>query len=347
MACSQATIKSGPLYLRRLPNENQQRPIDPCTDFWRCPDIGFTNGIDAGTARGPVSAAAPPVPNTIKVTVRNASANPIDDVEVQVWVCDFGVGIGPAGARASAGGPKGVGEVPWYVGTVPGNGQASASVAWDVTRDDVTQNNGHFCIIANVYGDDVGTRIVTDPLPQQEVIFICCDSHHGWRNINVVAASMAMIKEGEERFVFPFMVGNPTADDLEGTLTVTQVQQGVLGPTERDHLLSGGLLEWSDPEQDPTCTRLLLGGDAQLPPEEQVIAHAARRELHDLGLDGDLGSGREVPFRLGRDDQVRMQIQGSFDRGTRAGEILAFDVVQHDAKGEVLSGARMLAAVGR
>jgi hypothetical protein len=348
MTCNEGTVKSGPIYLRRLVGENEKRPIEPCTDFWRCPDIEIQGGIDAGTAKAP-STAGTTIDNYIQVTVRNAGTKTIENVEVQVWVCDYGVGIGPKGGIPSAGGPAGLG--PRLLGDIASGASASAKLRWRVTHDDAIRNpDGHHCIIANAYGtapDDNGLEISVTPPFTKDVIFICCDSHHGWRNINAKVASGMLIAQGEGEFVFPLLVGNPTVNDLEGILTVTQVQQGGFGPTEREHLLSGGHVEWTHPDQDPKCTRLVLGGDADLPPDQQVIVSGTDRPMLDLGLDGDLGSGSEVKFALRPDDVMPLRVLGRFDPKTQPGEVFIFDVVQRDSNGEVLSGARMLATVVR
>jgi hypothetical protein len=348
MVCSDETTKSGPLYLRRKPGENEKRPIEPCTDFWMCPDLAIDGGIDAGTAKAPAGPNDPPVENRIKVTVRNAAASTIQNVAVQVWVCDYGVGIGPKGGIPSAGGANGLG--PRLLGDIASGGSATAVLRWFVTYADAQRNpDGHHCIIANAFGDapDTGVQIRTNPLPTQDVIFICCDSHHGWRNINVKVASSMLIAQGEERFEFPFLLGNPTEGDLEGTLTVTEAGSGGFGITERDHLLSGGLVEWTDPGQDPECTRLVLGGDATLPPEEQVIVRGTGRRMVELGLDGEFGTGAGITFALPPDGTMPMRVTGVFDPDTQPGEVFVFDVIQRNGNGDVLAGARMLAAVVR
>jgi len=341
MACAEGTVKSGPLYLSRLPGEGMQRPIEPCTNFWTCNDIKLGNGeydapaTDDDTVRK----------NEIKVTVRNGGTEPVTNVTLQVWVCDYNVGIGPAGGIDSAGGAGGLGDR--YL-TVLEKGQSKEfTLFWYATYADRVRNpGGHHCIIANVKGDAPETGTLIDTAATQDVIFICCDSHHGWRNIAAKPISKKLMAEGDDRFDLGFLLGNPTRNDLEGTLTVTEVPMG-FGAVERDHLLNLGWVEWTDPRLDPVCTRLVLAGEGGFPPGKSVVVAGTDRRMADLGMEGGIGAGREIPFRIGPDDQIPMRVTGVFDRDAEPGEVFVFDVVQQDTKGNVLSGARMLAAVGR
>jgi hypothetical protein len=341
MACAEGTLKSGPLYLSRLPGEGPQRPIEPCTNFWTCDDIKLGNGQYAA----PIADDGTVVPNDIKVTVRNGGAQPVTNVYVQVWICDYNVGIGPAGGIASAGGKSGLG--PRFLGNLAAGASREITVRWYATFADRVRNpDGHHCIIANAYGDAPDTGVFIPSNATQDVIFICCDSHHGWRNLVAKPISKKLIVEGDDRFELGFLLGNPTRNDLEGLITVTEVPMG-FGIVERNHLLDLGLVEWTDPRLDPVCTRLVLAGEGEFPPGKSVVVAGTDRRMADLGMEGGVGAGREIPFRIGPDDQVPMRVTGVFDRDTEPGEVFVFDVVQHDAKGNVLSGARMLAAVGR
>src|SRR5579862_4090152 len=101
MPCNPADIKSKQLTIRwsdgsgGSPADDGTRPLPDNTAYYESPDLKLSGGVDEGTAKVGV-------PNTVWAHVTNNGAEAVTGVNIEVWVCNFVLGINPASALASS-----------------------------------------------------------------------------------------------------------------------------------------------------------------------------------------------------------------------------------------------------
>src|SRR4051794_5134152 len=145
----------GSLFIKFRANDTGTRPINPCTGFWESPSLWLTGGFDASTAKVDVV-------NTIHAVVDNmASGQEKTGVRVQVWVCNYTIGVGPGGVTPSS--PGGASGSIRTIGTIAAGASGEATIDWTPTEDDLVNaadpNSGHVCLGANCY-------TLTDAVPE-------------------------------------------------------------------------------------------------------------------------------------------------------------------------------------
>lgn len=303
MACIESDIHSGDLLIKTTTSDTGERPLVPCTDYWRSPSVWLDGGVDQATAKVGV-------PNTINVRVHNISANDIADVNVEAWVCDYTVGVGPSGGIPSAGGSL---PMTGFIATIPANSQRTAvcSPAWTPLASDVATFNGHVCIAANCFSDGGdGASVIGEPLK------ICCDSHHAQRNIAIKAVGRSKAMR------FRFQVANPDLD--EERLFFIHVEEvrgrGAFGRAEREQVRSG--------------------------PLRKLDLRKSRFRPLALHFEGDdIKPGQEVEMVLRPKEPRVLELVAEFNEREQIGNFHTFDIIERTDDGDVVGGARVLAVI--
>lgn len=226
MPCAPADIKSGKLLIKDQATDTGVRPFADGDNepYYLSPSINLVGGVDQGTAK--VGAA-----NTIDVTVKNISTDAISDITIEVWVCDFTMGVSPASSLNSAN-PGGAPLIGFFAGPLQPNAEQviPTESAWTPTGADAALNGGHVCIAANCFSDSDGA-----PLAAENNAFkFLCDSHHAQRNIHI-----AQVSPGMHRFHFNMRVAN--ANPRLGAITHVQIQH-VVGQRAFTDAIRGQLL---------------------------------------------------------------------------------------------------------
>src|SRR5205814_1640439 len=101
MPCLPEETHSGPLLIKFSSSDAGAREIAGCgttNPYWLSPSL-FLGGGAVNPTTADVGAA-----NEVHVRVDNISTQAVQDVNVQVWVCDYTMGVSPASGRPSAGG---------------------------------------------------------------------------------------------------------------------------------------------------------------------------------------------------------------------------------------------------
>ena len=317
MPCTEETIKSGSLVIRYSEEDMGSRPINPCNNYWISGDIWLEGGHSQTQAKVGVE-------NTVKVLVKNISQNAINDVNVQVWVCDFTAGVSPNSGLASAGGNS---PMTGYAETIEGNAfkEIVCEPSWIPTDKDARLNNGHVCLAANCYSED---RIRDGALIPPGVFNFCCDSHHGQRNIAVIEVKkpsprpLEGVEEPSPERDFGFFAANPSeVSSVESVLTISQVTgQEELSQSEHDLLRSG-----------PYANREI---------------HLSPYEALDFQLEGEgFEPGTEVSLSLKPNERREMKMKIVLNPAVEVDHLTSFEVVHKTLDGELLGGFRVLALV--
>ena len=192
MPCSEADTHSKRLTLRDSTTDDGTRPLADGTAYWESPDLFINGGIDPGTAKVGVD-------NHIMANVHNETQAPISNVNLEVWVCDFTMGINPSSALTSSN-PGGAPMTGFAAGPIPSGGNLVVDCGiWRPVSTDASLNGGHVCIAGNCYGDGDGA-----PFSGSDFKFLC-DCHHGQHNIAVVQLAMNKIRD----FQFEMIAANP------------------------------------------------------------------------------------------------------------------------------------------
>ncbi len=227
MPCSEADTHSKRLTLRDSTADDGTRPLADGTAYWESPDLFINGGIDPGTAK--VGAD-----NHIMANVHNETQAPISNINLEVWVCDYTMGINPSSALASSN-PGGAPMTGFASGPIPAGGNLVVDCGiWHPVPADASLNGGHVCIAGNCYGDGDGA-----PFSGSDFKFLC-DCHHGQHNIAVVQLAMNKIRD----FHFQMIAANPflRQDRAETFITLNQPthkQRPALYPVKADIVFRG------------------------------------------------------------------------------------------------------------
>lgn len=373
MPCNE--VVHGALLIKDSPTDAGTRPFadGDSEPYWNSPSIRLVGGVDDGTAK--VGAQ-----NTIVVTVANISQNPLSDVSVEVWVCDFTMGVSPASSLTSSN-PGGQALTGFFSGPLAPGAQHDISTSpWTPVAADAALNGGHVCIAANCYADGDG-----EPLSAEGNAFqFLCDTHHAQRNIHVAAVAPQM-----HRFNFRMTVVNP--NPRLGALTHVQLQHVVglkaVTPGLRNWLLNAPDVIYGV-VRAPATTRLsqpisheLITPAASLatagPGLPFELAHltapavaaaeitAARNQFlvkvdathyvplafspilpTSMGIAAPgVGKGTLLNFNLKEAQKATMEVDIELSPQARPGDVHAFDLTQHSPQGDVLGGARIILIV--
>jgi hypothetical protein len=162
--------------------------------------------------------------------------------KVQVWVCDFTLGVGPGSVRQYNGSIPEAGISGSVISLTPGAANSVASGAPGLAKIDWTPEDGdlrnvnadgeaHMCIAANVYyeGPDApGAEGAVMPPP--DFIDVCGNQHHAQLNIAIQPAGPTITS-------VPLQVLGPKGGDFEVELRPAKAFQGrVLGLPELERI---------------------------------------------------------------------------------------------------------------
>ncbi|HEY2595594.1 MAG TPA: hypothetical protein VGK33_17010, partial [Chloroflexota bacterium] len=323
------------------------------------------------------------IPTYVGVTVTNISQSPLNDVNIEVWVCDFTMGVSPASSLTSSN-PGGAPMTGYFAGPLAAGASQLiyTGESWTPVSADSSLNGGHVCIAANGYADNDG-----GPLASEGNAFkFLCDSHHGQRNIHVAAVAPQMMK-----FNFRMRVNNPnprlteithvqiqhltglraSTDSIRGQLLAMPgvvygaVKPGVTVTGQRSQTISREMIlpETTLAKSSPATSRELL----HLTPEAVANAGiAATRKQFFLQTDqksvvplafssvlpksvalqaAGFGAGQLLNFNLREGQSAVMEVDIALASGARPGDMHAFDLTQHSPHGDVLGGARIVLVV--
>jgi hypothetical protein len=285
-------------------------------------------------------------PSTIKVRVSNKGTAPVPSVKVVAYVMSPQIGIAyPSQAlHTFSSDDKDV---------APGSGGSSASDThvfdcllnnqpWTPSQADMDatpQKQGHLCLVANCFQDP----LVADPpfeghdLAANEAFNIAGDQHQGQRNIMLSPAPPGPHLVG-------FMV-NAAPDEQETTIEVEKlVSAKVQGPSERFLLLTSPSIT---AQRTESGHRKLFFTNAD---GEDVAMRYSRYKLNyslNVGEPGPVGEVSTTrKLALAATAQITPAVLNlEVNPAEPPGSIHAFDIVQRDARGQVLGGLRVLSVV--
>lgn len=232
MTCDARNIRQGKLVIPITPvlgMDKGDRPLPPGTPFWVNPNINLLRNNQV------VPAAVAGRDYTIAVTVFNNSEQEVKDVEVEVWVIDFSVGMSRVHALESAGGIAGR---KGGISSVASGEAGTATVNWtpadaDLKLNAVTLPNGdsagHVCIAANVWANTPHDGESFSAQGSQGKFFFMCDCHHAQRNILIVPATGGQMVASAHVFV-----DNPFDRPLKTVVKAQWVRE--LGPAVAEAL---------------------------------------------------------------------------------------------------------------
>ena len=379
MPCAPQDVKSGGLLIRDSGADTGARPFANGDNepYWNSPSINlFINGANQnGLAK--VGAQ-----NAVVVTVTNISQAPLSDVSVEVWVCDFTMGVSPSTSLNSSN-PGGAPMTGFFAGPLaPAASHDITAGPWTPVAADATLNGGHVCIAANCFADNDG-----GPLASEGNAFkFLCDSHHGQRNIHVAAVAPQMHK-----FNFRMRVSNPNprltkvthvqiqhlqglravADGLRSQLLTMPgvvfgtVKPGVNVTGQRGQLIKREMIQVAATH---LATASVTGHDMlHLTPEAlKTVGLATSRNQFFLQTDEHsyvplafsnvlpksfaiqaprIRAGQLLDFNLREGQSAVMDVDVVLAAGAKPGDMHAFDLTQLSPHGDVLGGARIVLVV--
>lgn len=360
MPCQSGEVKNGKLLIGYAANDTKsnpaQRPLADGTAYWGSPNIRLLGGVDDGTARVDPDPNKP-VSHFIEVRVANISNQPVSQVKIEVWVCDFTMGVTPSSSLASSN-PSGLPMEGYAEGPInPGADFPITCGPWKPVASDATLNNGHVCIAANCYLNDGsdGSPISLRPAPFTNKFSFLCDTHHAQRNIAVV------VKAADGKGLgFKMNLANPLPfGTFNGTIDINRTLSKVaLVKSTRDQFrsmseimyLKGGPHQLKD-----MGAKLIMPKDLTLPraiDRGQFLLNLGdnrftplffSRFQPDFALDAEgVGVGQNLKVTLKEGQVNPLAVQVKLDAGEQPGAVHTFDMLQRDESGTVVGGARLL-----
>jgi hypothetical protein len=301
MPCSEQQLRRGALLISTVANDTiQNRPIEPCTNFWSSPDLWITGGVDRTTAREGAEIV-------INVRVTNGGSQPLSDINVEAWVCDYTAGALPTGQIVPPGRTTGFAPGPLNQGQ---STVIRCAPTWVPTHAQAVMNGGHLCLAANVWSDSPADGV---ELPATGTILPCCNTHHAQRNIALVALTEMRIKQGMRLW------GAGGQEGQEVLLEFFPVtDEKLFGEGERDLIEHSPWAGRLDPHlADPDGTKIAIAG----------------REV----------TGRRALLKLSPTKSRDLELTVELPSRDKPGAIRVFDAVTRDARtDDLVGGARLL-----
>jgi hypothetical protein len=352
------------LFIKYHSGDTGGRPIPNCGTQppwpWLSPSITITHPNGAPLDKAKVGSAC-----KINVQVDTKEApfpNVSPHVKVQVWACDYTLGVGPQSVRQYAGSFPEVGRSPSVLSDMTTSAPGRVSIDWTPVQGDLRNINqqtgeGHICIGANAFWEGEPPPSEPGPLPPPDVLDICGNQHHGQLNI-------AIQPTGDEESVLLVDVHN-----FRGAGDVYRVDvretPGSLGIVERAQILAepfatlvGGRLDWrrllrtpapaEGTPVEPLAHRALRAGGKLVIARGQVPLRVSRKPLGLLGLGTDGETGRDLRLRVpaGRRPKT-IELRAAFARGEPLGAVKVVDLVQRTQAGRLIGGGRVVLVKSR
>ena len=360
MPCQPAEINTGQLLIgfngTDTASMTTPRPLPDGTPYWGSPNIRLQGGINDGKARVDPNPALTPN-HFIEVRVANRSNQAVQDVKIEVWVCDFTMGVTPSSSLASAN-PGGLPLEGFAAGPInPGNSFPITCGPWKPTAGDAALNGGHVCIAANCYLNDGsdGSPLSLRPAPFTNTFSFLCDTHHGQRNIAVVVQSANQGGMG-----FRMKLANPLPQgDFRGVIEIRRTLSKIafVKATRAQFRSMPDITYRRAGVHDLAAT-----GASLVMPKDIALARAVDHGRYLLQVDENkftplffsrfrpdfafeaegVGVGQNLQVKLQEGQVNPLDVQLKFDAGEQPGAIHAFDLVQRDEAGTVVGGARLL-----
>ena len=368
MPCQPSDLQyNGTLLIGDSTSDNGTRPFSDGDNepYWNSPFVFLSGGPGLGTYKAGTTC-------TVNVTVKNISQQPLININVETWVCNFTMGVTPASSLASSN----PGSAPmtgfWPGPLMSGTLQNIAmEQTWTPTAADAALNGGHVCIAANCWADppDRGATLSS----MGDVFNFLCNDHHAQRNIMVQTVPMGGM---QKKFVFPIFVTNPASHlsavshvqmnavtgtpalrDLahtlkfESSIVEAQVAQSVRISQHAGQLFHSDMLQ-IEPHVAATsqaAMSLIPAADFKnrffVPVDDKSFAPLtlSSHPAQDFTLESDsFGKGRTLTVNLAKDQVKPINVSVELGPAHKPGDMLVFDILQRLENGHPVGGARLI-----
>jgi hypothetical protein len=352
MVCSNPTGTTKGILIAYGAGDTGDRPLAANVPFYVTPNIRLALPADVPALQNPANWDTPQYANwngqvqvnstyTLMVRVSNTDSTERVGITLEAWVCDFtALGVGPETALLqNPGQPPGPANPPVHFsgfnpGTLaaanPANPDDPASMlvvsggtTWTPNATQITGDvhQGHVCVAANVYEEDVDGAQLLDPY-----LDATCDRMFGQRNVQIVT-----VPQGQH-IQIPVVMSFPANGrvPLRAVVTPRPVQL-IAGPgglrhiPELAHAASNhAITELRTPVTNP-LQHITIGG----------------------GLPGGLHAIGSAPLKLNLEPGQRTNLALNLDaQNLRPGDTYAMDFVTTDSTtGRPVGGARVYALV--
>jgi len=362
MVCTDQEKQKG-LAILYSPSDDGTRPVacDGSVPWWTNQHIELihaTNPTDVSTAYVGQG-------NTIDVLVNNLTAATIENVNVEAWVCNFTLGVGPASSLPPPG--TGPGKLTGFAPSVaPGATptRIHCSPTWTPTSDQIINvdgDHGHLCIGANVYSDGGDG----EPLPSGGFNF-CCNARQGQRNIAIKAVPGG---PGMRQLIFTFQLANPNGSrQLVTTVDVRRTTgRFAMTAADRKMLQINPIVHQMTQNRQPAVRETETVSAARRPAIDihSLPNHAVPQLVRALPV--SLAQFRLSPLRLAALDlhlpehgtarssrlnvtlepaeRTAIELRVEFSAGEQVGNVHTFDMLQRAENGDILGGGRVFAVI--
>lgn len=339
---------------------------------WASPWIWLSSDAN-GEARIDKATLAQPCYINVKVGTKETSFPAVSPrVKVQMWVCDYTLGIGPASVRQYTGGsfPE-AGQTASIIErptdppgskTITTSAPQVARLAWTPLSGDMrnvnAQGEAHMCVAANTYWGGSNPPAEGAPMPPPDVINVCAEQHHGQLNIGI-------LPKGDEEIEIDVHHAKWWQEDgRDGDRRYTiEIREpvGRLGTVERETLAIQRFVKLTG--VDMRAVRRKLPRDSEGRALEPLVRTAlragakptirgkplgaTRRKLRFLELEAGGKKGRKLEVRVptGR-KPLPVLLHAALADADPIGAFKVLDVVQRRGN-RVLGGARVLVVKDR
>ena len=308
--------------------------------IWACESLQLTGDNQVAYGYGATAAGRE---TRLRIEATNRSSQPITDVNLEAWVCDFTFGyIGPGSAIRQD--PANPSSPPLaftgYISSIPAGDTVGRFLdpVWTPTTaqakvNEVTEPNGtkwaHVCVGAVSYGIERGMP-VGGPLTTAGVD-VANRTEHAWRNVQIFA-----VRKGSEALaVHGATLQNPhDRKGIEFEVTLIPVA-GELQEVDINHINSG-------PYRDHDYRK------SPLPPVDFDIDETKKPMKpgkEALKVIGRRPRPKVKKFKLKAKQKKQVFFKARLSELEEPGNVHVFDAVTRDADGAIVGGARLLVLV--
>ncbi len=255
--------------------------------------------------------------------VENGGTEPLDDIRIEVFPCDYTVGPLPAGMLVRGGAFTGRDR---HV-LEPGQKRVIRSDGvWVPTAQQVSLNKGHLCLAVNCFASnpDDGTEL----LPGTPILPLC-DSHHGQRNIALVAAPPGtIVPHNVALWGMAEGIDQPPVEEIQ-----IKTEPKTKPPTDPGEEFGPGDLD------------LINSGPFGPDFTDFTVSRSIREPIYEtLAMNvPDVGRGRELRVEVSPEEPRIGVLEIEVGADEVPGSVQIYDTIGRDPRtGSVLGGARML-----